>query len=557
MASTATPTISGCSPGPENNRRVAVDSALVPDSSFADLNTVIRDTCNRFSRTTGWALTFQRAEAESADELEARMQLDEHCYWHARVLSGFSTIGLMSIVRGREQPPEDRAKIAESPFLKSRLRRLVFPLPDACDAADIVVNLLNKIATRSQVLELAASDEATSLEHFDRNAQRRLEVLRFLSGYDAVALFMSENETLTLVATAGISKEAIPEPVRSSVPSSTDYRAVSGPEVVHADGVDPHLPEGFCRGLCVPLDRRTKGLGTLWFYSSADELRTESIEQAVALAGRYSGTFDDLAVSRIARDNSELRRELRLLGQIQKASECEGPGPDAPLQYSFFTRGKSEVNGDLCEYHALDQYRTFFAIGDACGHGLPAAVITSTVRGCLRCLVLEGTDDTTPTLSGMLRTIGNAINTTTPTYLFMTLLVGIIDTRTNRLQYSNAGHPAPFLLKSAGPSQLLDGTGLLLGVMKDPDYRDFAVDFGPGDTLVAFSDGITEARNAERELFQPAGLLAAIEAANRDAATTDELVASVLESVRHHSGNDHPDDTTLLVLRHAVRELET
>ena len=542
------PNLPGGQPGSENSRRVAVDSALVPDSSFADLNTVIRDTCNRFSRTTGWSLTFQRAEGDSADDLAERMQQDEHCYWHARVLSGFSTIGLMSIVKGREQLPEDRAKIAESPFLKSRLRRLVFPLPDACDAADIVVNLLNKIATRSQVMQLSeASTLSASPTTFDRNAQHRLDVLRFLSGFDAVALFLTEGDDLRLTAASGAAMEAIPEPTRKLGSNLVDHQAISRLEVADVSEHEPLMPAGYARGLCVPLDRRKRGLGTLWFYSQSEEASTQSIEQAISLVGRFSGTFDDLAVTQITEDNKELRRELRLLAQIQKVSECTEPPRDQSLEYSFFSKGKSEVNGDLCEHTSIDEHRTFFAIGDACGHGLPAAVITSTVRGCLRCLIQE--ENSEPSLSGVLRSIGNAITTTTPTYMFMTLLVGIIDTQKNTLRYANAGHPAPLLLKADGTTELLNGNGLLLGVMKDAEYEDFQTTIDAGDTLVAFSDGITEARNEQKELFQSTGVVKAIENAVGPGTTTDELVNAVLETAKEHSSDEFPDDATLLVLR--------
>ena len=233
--------------------------------------------------------------------------------------------------------------------------------------------------------------------------------------------------------------------------------------------------------------------------------------------------------------------------RIQKVSECTEPPRDQSLEYSFFSKGKSEVNGDLCEHTSIDEHRTFFAIGDACGHGLPAAVITSTVRGCLRCLIQE--ENSEPSLSGVLRSIGNAITTTTPTYMFMTLLVGIIDTQKNTLQYANAGHPAPLLLKADGTTELLNGNGLLLGVMKDAEYEDFQTTIDAGDTLVAFSDGITEARNEQKELFQSTGVVKAIENAVGPGTTTDELVNAVLETAKEHSSDEFPDDATLLVLR--------
>lgn len=533
----------------EQSRRVAVDSALVPASSFADLNTVIRDTCNRFTRTTGWNLTFQRAEDELADELEERLQADEHCYWHARVLSGFSTIGLMSIVRGREQKqPDDPARVSESPFLKGRLRRLVFPLPDACDAADIIVNLINKIATRSQVLELAGAACESVGQHFTRSSQNRLDVLRFLSGCKAVALFMTDGDQLELKACSGIELDDVPHHSRSLNEQIPDQHAISANEVVPVAGENAFLPIEFEAGICVALDRRNKGLGTVWFYGTEADFSTESIEQAISLAGQFAGAFDDLAVSQIEADNSELRRELRLLAQIQRASECTDPPRDERVEFSFFSQGASEVNGDLCEHWSLDEHRTLFAIGDACGHGLPAAVITSTVRGCLRCLLQSGTtEDLSP--AELLRTIGNAVNSTTPTYLFMTLVIGIVDSRTDKLRFSNAGHPAPLIIREDGSSTLLDGTGLVLGVTDDADYHNFEVDLAAGDTLIAFSDGISEARNDKKELFLSKGVLASLQDINHPDASTRELVSVVLATAKTHARDELSDDATVLVLR--------
>lgn len=520
-----------------------VDTALVPESSFADLNTVIRDTCNRFSRITGWTLTFQPAEDELADFLEQRLHEDESCFWHSRVCSGYGTLGLMSIGRGRSNGPGPAEN--GSPRLRSRLRRASFPLPEACDAAEVVVRLLNQIATRAQVLELSDANRSGMHAKFDRNAQRRLDVLRFLSGYDAVAVFVAEEQVLNLVATSGLEPEQIPVNRRSLENESTDQQAIdSGRSVVVSRG--RLLPAGFHHAVCLPLDRRSKDLGTVWFYSCRSDRPSDSIRQAQSLAGRFAGTFDDLAVQRIAADNSEMRRELRQLARIQKAAEHESPPADEQLDYSWHSAGHSEVNGDLCEYLSLDEHRTFVAVGDACGHGLPAAVITTTVRGCLRCLIQL---DNHPSPGEILGILGNALTTTTPTYMFMTLLLGVVDTKEKTFRYASAGHPSPVVMRTDGSFGMLDGSGLLLGVMEGAEYQDRETPFEPGDVIVGFSDGITEARSESDVMFNVDGIRDAIRETDSETESAT-LVQLIISAVRSHSGSELPDDASVVVLRH-------
>ena len=519
-------------------RRVEVTSALVSGCGFADFNSVLRDTCNRFTRVTGWLLTFQRAEGELAEALESRLRLDDEVFWYSPIQSGYSTVGILSIVR----QPAIRSNQSEKVRV-SRLKRIVFPLADACDAAEIIANLLNQIATRSQILEISGRPELTA-EQTDHNTQHRLDVLRFLSGHEGVAIFVQKSGTLKLSLTSGIESELVPQHTRVLGEDSVDALAMHGSEALVAGSKLDLVPSGFAQAICLPLDRRHRDLGTLWFYSR-DQHTSERIEHTVTLAGRFAGTFEDMAAVRVAEDNSELRQDLRLLRRIQDAAALEDP-LDQLLQMGHISISKSEVNGDLCEQLAIDDHRTFIAIGDACGHGLPAAVINSAVRSCLRCLTSETPEP--PPMSELLRIVGNAISTTTPTYMFMTLFVGIIDSRQNKLFYSTAGHPAPLLSRAGHSAAAIPGSGLLLGVMKDADYFDLEIDFGPGDILVAFTDGITEARNESKELWGETGVVLAIETAPATAGA-QETVDHVMEQARRFSFEAFPDDVTVLVAK--------
>jgi sigma-B regulation protein RsbU (phosphoserine phosphatase) len=129
---------------------------------------------------------------------------------------------------------------------------------------------------------------------------------------------------------------------------------------------------------------------------------------------------------------------------------------------------------------------------------------------------------------------------------FATLLYGVLSCD-GRLTYCNAGHNPPLIIGSRGVRRLEKG-GLILGAFKDVCFEDETVQFDPGDVLVVFSDGVTEALNAEGADFGEGRVLSAIQP-DRDSAQT--ILDDVLSAVRKFSaGAEQSDDVTALVLRY-------
>ncbi len=93
----------------------------------------------------------------------------------------------------------------------------------------------------------------------------------------------------------------------------------------------------------------------------------------------------------------------------------------------------------------------------------------------------------------------------------MSLLYGVIDTRQKLLTYSNAGHPSPVLMRDGGPI-MLDSHGMLLGVVADATYGASVMPISSGDTLIAFTDGVSEAMNGKRKMFRSDGIIEVLQA---------------------------------------------
>src|SRR5205085_2185930 len=137
--------------------------------------------------------------------------------------------------------------------------------------------------------------------------------------------------------------------------------------------------------------------------------------------------------------------------------------------------------------------------------------------------------------------------------LFVTLLYAVLDTRGGELRYASGGHNPPYLLRGGG-AEALPGHGLPVGVLEGATFETFEARLSPGDGLFLYSDGITEARDAARQMFGEGRLREALRRAG--SAGPEGLVRAVLEEVRRFAaGAPQADDETALALRHAARPL--
>lgn len=156
-----------------------------------------------------------------------------------------------------------------------------------------------------------------------------------------------------------------------------------------------------------------------------------------------------------------------------------------------------EVGGDLYDFFLLAPHRLGFVVADAAGKGLPAAIFITLTRTLLRAAAqkLESPSECLTHVNALL-CIDN------PTLMFTTAFYGILDTETGEILYANAGHNPPYVMRRDGTIDTLTGVGgMALGIMEDMRYQTQQCRLAPGESLVCFSDGVTEATNAAGTLF--------------------------------------------------------
>lgn len=254
--------------------------------------------------------------------------------------------------------------------------------------------------------------------------------------------------------------------------------------------------------------------------------------------------LDDLKQTTAAKERIE--SELNVANRIQMSflPKIFPPFPNRS-EFDLYARLKParEVGGDLYDFHLLDDKRLYFCVGDVSGKGVPAALFMTVTKTLMRLAAQHATDP-----ASALERVNKDLAQDNVNMMFVTLFCGILDFTTGDLVYSNAGHNPPLWMKhGAEPGWLELPSGLVAGALADQRYQNLSVTLAPGDRLLVYTDGVTEAENAEDEMFGDDRLKEKSEPLTEK--TPRELVETLLQEVETFS-KDVPqsDDITLLAI---------
>jgi serine phosphatase RsbU (regulator of sigma subunit) len=232
-----------------------------------------------------------------------------------------------------------------------------------------------------------------------------------------------------------------------------------------------------------------------------------------------------------------LAREVQMRILPQKLPEVAG------YEFAAICHPAREVGGDFYDVFANTSDRTVMMIGDAAGKGLKAAMFITQTQGLARTATLE---ESTP--KSVLEAVNSSmISIGRPSSEFVTMFYAELDCRAGRLLYSSAGHNPPILLRNGTLKQLELG-GIPLALFENAKYELHEVSLSTGDTVVMYTDGVTEALNGRWEQFGTDRLETVITQHCKE--TSKELAECILQAVRQFtSGVAQSDDITLLIFR--------
>jgi len=243
-----------------------------------------------------------------------------------------------------------------------------------------------------------------------------------------------------------------------------------------------------------------------------------------------------------------LQQELDIANVIQ-TSILPKTFPAFPDRKEFDIYAKmipaKEVGGDLYDFFMIDKYRLGVVIGDVSGKGIAAALLMAVCKTLLKATAHKGipADD-------VLSEVNKILVDDSPSNMFVTLFYGVLDTRSGAFEYSNGGHNSPYLLSKDGSiKQIPEIGGLLIGAMKDVEYQSSVLMLQPGESLLFYTDGVTEAFNKENEEYKEARFENVL--AGKNSLNMNDLITQVFEDVQKFTnGVEQSDDITCLALKY-------
>ena len=210
------------------------------------------------------------------------------------------------------------------------------------------------------------------------------------------------------------------------------------------------------------------------------------------------------------------------------------------LTYSGRCRQMRALGGDCFDFLPLPRHQMALTIADASGKGLPAALIMANLQSSVRTAAWFAPDD----VAAVVTAVNRQLHASSPANRYATLFYGVFDETTRRLQYINAGHNPPMVIRKDGSIAWLEANDLPVGLFDDTDYHARTIKLSPGDLILAYTDGVVEAMSPAGKEWGVRGLLGAI--AECPAQHPEETVHAAFAALDQFSGCGQSDDATIL-----------
>ncbi len=261
-----------------------------------------------------------------------------------------------------------------------------------------------------------------------------------------------------------------------------------------------------------------------------------------ALGVQAASILDNARLVERERERQRLEQELSIARSIQQALLPQGLTDFPHFAVSGVQYPCHEVGGDYFDVVPVSEDRTAILIADVSGKGLGAALLTTMLQGALSGLTM-GADPVK-----VFNHVNRFLCRHAEVGRYATMFIGLLG-RDGMLEYIKAGHPSPLLLRKGEVSELYTEGSFPVGLIPEAEYTSARLQLEPEDTLVLFSDGVTEAEDPDHQLFDVDGLIHAVD--GQLGIPVEALQQSILRAVREFTrGAQQSDDLTLLVVRY-------
>jgi sigma-B regulation protein RsbU (phosphoserine phosphatase) len=260
---------------------------------------------------------------------------------------------------------------------------------------------------------------------------------------------------------------------------------------------------------------------------------------------RLNESIEHLKETTAAKERIESELQIAHEIQMSMVPKIFPPFPDRSEFDIFATLVPAkEVGGDLYDFFFIDDDHLCFAIGDVSGKGVPASLFMAVTKTLFKATAGNG-----GTPGEILARLNTEICRDNESCMFVTFFCGILNIRTGQVDYSNGGHNLPYYLHHHGVSLLENTGGKALGLVEQTPYTSRRMVLGPGETLLLYTDGVTEAMDSSETLYSDQRLERFL--ANNRGFSPRQIIGDLVGDVRHFAGAaPQSDDITALALQY-------
>ena len=347
-------------------------------------------------------------------------------------------------------------------------------------------------------------------------------------------------------------KDETPDEVRISRNVMTEV-VENGKAVLTSDAQhDPRFAsqtivlQGIRSVLAVPLSVDERNVFGLIYADSPtyeSTFKEEHLDILTTLASVASIRVENASLMDERINRERMERELELATEIQQRFQPSGPPVVEGYEFQGMSFSCYEIGGDYYDFIPRHDGQMLVALGDVSGKGTAAALLMSSLHAAMHAQVAAKTP-----LEDMVVSINKYLSENTPANRFITLFTAELDTGSGSIRFINAGHNPPLIGRADGTIEQLASGGLPLGIMPFAEYDVGSARLSPGDVLVIYSDGVSEANNLAEDEFGMDRLTAVISAnVSRSASGIRDKVESALSAF---TGTAAPnDDITLVIVK--------
>jgi len=253
--------------------------------------------------------------------------------------------------------------------------------------------------------------------------------------------------------------------------------------------------------------------------------------------------FNNELLRNVVEENIKIKEELSMARKIQANLLPKKLPNNNFFSIAAYSSPSKIVGGDFYDYIPIDENRFGIVIADACGKGMPAAILISQIQSMIKSEINNGND-----IQETLKHLNQQVVNYTPKDRFVTLFYGIYNFKTNEFEYATAGHEYPIVIRENGKLEKLKSGGAALGIIGNASFTTEKIKLHRGDSIVFFTDGVTEAMNPDKEIYGVERLCNLL--AENNSVSGDLLIKKILDDLGEFSDDSTGlDDRTVLVIK--------